>query len=74
MDMLLPKLNGYEATQRLKQNPDFFAVPIVALTAYSMKGDEERIMQVGCDGYIAKPIDPETFIHRMETFLRRDLG
>ena len=69
MDMLLPKMNGYEATRRIKARPESQGVPIVALTAYSMKGDRERILASGSDGYISKPIDPETFVSEMEQYL-----
>jgi two-component system cell cycle response regulator DivK len=70
MDMLLPKMNGYEATRQIKARPDTNSVPIVALTAYSMKGDREKILESGCDGYISKPIDPETFVSEMEAYFR----
>ena len=68
MDMLLPKMNGYEATRRIKAmaSEGDRRVPIIALTAYSMKGDREKILEAGCDGYISKPIDPETFVAEME--------
>jgi two-component system, cell cycle response regulator DivK len=69
MDILLPKLNGYEATKCIKELPGVVGVPVIAITAYSMKGDRERILAAGCDGYIAKPIDPETFVEEMERFL-----
>jgi two-component system cell cycle response regulator DivK len=69
MDMLLPKMNGYEATRRIRAREETKDVPIVALTAYSMKGDREKILESGCDGYISKPIDPETFVAEMEEFL-----
>jgi len=68
MDMLLPKMNGYEATRRIKARPEAKQIPIVALTAYSMKGDREKILESGCDGYISKPIDPETFVAEMEGY------
>lgn len=70
MDMLLPKMNGYEATRRIKAMGTEGArrVPIIALTAYSMKGDREKILEAGCDGYISKPIDPETFVAEMEEY------
>jgi len=70
MDMLLPKMNGYEATRRIKARPETKDVPIVALTAYSMKGDREKILESGCDGYISKPIDPETFVSEMEEYFK----
>jgi two-component system, cell cycle response regulator DivK len=69
MDMLLPKMNGYEATRSIKAMEGGASIPVIALTAYSMKGDRERILEAGCDGYIAKPIDPETFVAEMEEYL-----
>jgi two-component system, cell cycle response regulator DivK len=69
MDMLLPKMNGYEATRAIKAMDGGAEIPVIALTAYSMKGDRERILEAGCDGYIAKPIDPETFVSEMEEYL-----
>lgn len=68
MDMLLPRMDGYEATRILKSDPAP-AMPIVALTAYSMKGDREAILRAGCDGYISKPIDPEVFVGQVEAYL-----
>lgn len=70
MDMLLPKMNGYEATRRIKSQSEYKDIPIVALTAYSMKGDREKILESGSDGYISKPIDPETFVSEMQEYLR----
>lgn len=69
MDMLLPKMSGYDATRAIKADPDTADVTVIALTAYSMKGDRERILEAGCDGYISKPIDPETFVSQMEEFM-----
>ena len=56
MDIQLPGMDGLEATMRLKQDDATRAIPVIALTALAMKGDEERIRAAGCDGYIAKPI------------------
>jgi two-component system cell cycle response regulator DivK len=56
MDIQLPGMDGLEATAHLKQNPATRAIPVIALTALAMKGDEERIRAAGCDGYIAKPM------------------
>lgn len=69
MDMLLPKMSGYDATRAIKADPDTAELTVIALTAYSMKGDRERILEAGCDGYISKPIDPETFVSQMEKFM-----
>ncbi len=61
MDIQLPGMDGLELTRRLKAAPDTKAIQIVALTAYAMKGDEEKITAAGCDGYIPKPIDVQAF-------------
>ena len=58
---------------RLKADPDRRAVPLVAVTALAMVGDRDRILAAGFDGYIAKPIDPETFVRQVEAFLRPEL-
>ena len=55
IDIQLPKVDGFEVTRRLRQMPAFSSIPIVALTAHAMKGDEERIIGAGCDDYLAKP-------------------
>ncbi|HIE29287.1 TPA: response regulator [Candidatus Poribacteria bacterium] len=59
MDIQLPKMNGLELTQKIKENPDTKDIPIIALTAYAMKGDKEKFLNSGCDGYIGKPIDTQ---------------
>jgi CheY-like chemotaxis protein len=60
MDIQLPGIDGLELTRRLKSDPQRRAIKIVALTAYAMKGDEEKARAAGCDGYVTKPIDPDT--------------
>jgi CheY-like chemotaxis protein len=57
MDIQLPGMDGLELTRRLKADPQTRDIVIVALTAYAMKGDEERAREAGCDGYVSKPID-----------------
>jgi two-component system, cell cycle response regulator DivK len=57
MDLQLPGLDGLEVTRRLKSDPRTREILVVALTAYAMKGDEEKALQAGCDGYVPKPID-----------------
>lgn len=57
MDIQLPAMDGLELTRRLKTDPRMEGVLIVAMTAYAMKGDQERVLAAGCDGYIGKPID-----------------
>jgi two-component system cell cycle response regulator DivK len=60
MDIQLPGIDGLELTRRLKSDPATRDITILGLTAYAMKGDEEKILAAGCDGYIAKPIDTRT--------------
>ena len=69
MDIQLPKISGLEAAKRIKKYPSLTSVPIIAVTAFAMKGDEERILQGGCDGYIAKPISAPQFMEIVERFL-----
>jgi len=60
MDLQLPGIDGLELTRRLKADPRRKHIAILALTAYAMKGDDEKAFAAGCDGYVTKPIDPET--------------
>ena len=62
MDIQLPGMDGLEATAQLKGDAATQAIPVIALTALAMKGDEERILADGCDGYIAKPLDYKDFL------------
>jgi CheY-like chemotaxis protein len=70
MDIQLPGTDGLELTRRLKQDPATRDVPVVALTAYAMKGDDERALRAGCDGYIAKPIDSRSLPELIRRFLK----
>jgi len=56
MDIQLPEISGLEVTRRLRQMPTFSHTPIIALTAYAMRGDRERVIEAGCDAYLSKPI------------------
>jgi CheY-like chemotaxis protein len=69
MDVQLPGMDGLAVTKALKENPKTRHIPIVALTAYAMKGDEERMLSHGCAGYIAKPIDTREFPKAVERFI-----
>jgi CheY-like chemotaxis protein len=69
MDIQLPRIDGIEVTRRLRQGFDH--VPIIALTAYAMKGDRERILEAGCDAYLAKPIDTRILPQMVEEILSR---
>ena len=57
MDIQLPRMDGVEVTARLRQMPEFQTIPIIAVTAYAMKGDEEKFAKAGCDAYLSKPIN-----------------
>ena len=61
MDVSLPGMDGLEATRTLKRDPDTLQIPVVALTAHAMRGDEEKARAAGCSGYITKPIDTRKF-------------
>src|SRR5688572_32472410 len=71
MDIELPGLDGLEATRRLKADANTRAIPVVALTAYAMKGDEERARAAGCDGYLAKSIDTKSLPLRVAEYVAR---
>ncbi len=73
MDINMPEVDGYTLTARIKAMPQFANLPIVAVTANVMRGDRERSLQAGCDGYIQKPIDIDTLSQQIERFLRRPI-
>jgi two-component system cell cycle response regulator DivK len=72
MDINLPEIDGYEVTARLKQLPNMVGVPIIAVTANVMKGDREKTLAAGCDGYIQKPIDIDLLPSQIESFLKKE--
>jgi two-component system cell cycle response regulator DivK len=69
MDIQLPEISGLEVTKWLKDDPDLKAIPVVAITAFAMKGDEERIREGGCEAYLSKPISVGKFIETIRHFL-----
>ncbi|ORE99164.1 response regulator [Aurantimonas sp. 22II-16-19i] len=69
MDIQLPEISGLDVTRQLKADPELFKIPIVAVTAFAMKGDEERIRQGGCEAYISKPISVNRFMEVIRSFL-----
>jgi two-component system cell cycle response regulator DivK len=71
MDIQLPRMDGLEATVLLKRDDATRAIPVIALTALAMKGDEERIRAAGCDGYIAKPMRYQEFLATIASQLDR---
>src|SRR3989442_5666668 len=73
MDLQMPKLNGFEAASQLKAHPALKGIPLVAVTAFAMVGDRDRILAQGFDGYIPKPITPETFVDQVQMFIPSNL-
>jgi two-component system, cell cycle response regulator DivK len=74
MDRSLPKIDGLEVTRRLKRDEEFKRVPIVAVTAHAMRGDREKALEAGCDGYIAKPVNVRTLPGQIKSFLEGPSG
>ena len=72
MDIQLPGMDGLEATAVLKRNPATASIPVIALTALAMKGDEERIRAAGCDGYVAKPLAYKEFLATVAAQLSKE--
>jgi CheY-like chemotaxis protein len=72
LDLQLPDMDGLELTRILRADPQLADLPIVAVTAYAMKGDEERAREAGVDGYVTKPIAKDYFRQLVGTFLRGD--
>ena len=69
MDIQLPEISGLEVTKWLKEDDDLHVIPVIAVTAFAMKGDEERIRQGGCEAYISKPISVPRFIETIKSYL-----
>ena len=72
MDIQLPGMDGLSATKIIKEDPSVKDIPIVALTSYAMQGDEEKALEAGCTGYIAKPIDTRKFLKTISQYLNDD--
>src|SRR6202142_3840525 len=68
MDIQLPEVSGLEVTKWIKEDDELKSIPVVAVTAFAMKGDEERIREGGCEGYIAKPISVANFLQTVARF------
>jgi two-component system cell cycle response regulator DivK len=69
MDIQMPVMDGLEATRILKADGRTRGIPIIALTSYAMKGDHERALGAGCDGYLAKPVDTRNFLKEISAYL-----
>ena len=68
-DLQMPVMNGYEVVRELKNDASLALIPVIAVTALSMPGDRDQVMCAGFQGYVTKPIDPETFVQTIEAFL-----
>ena len=68
MDIQLPGLDGYEATRRIKADPELAAIPIVVVTSYALSGDEQKAKAAGCDAYVAKPFSPRQLLATIRAF------
>jgi len=71
MDINMPDMDGYTLTAKIKTTPGFERIPILALTANVMRGDKEKTLEAGCDGYIQKPLDIDQLLKEIERFLPR---
>lgn len=69
MDISIPKIDGWEATVRLKGEDETSAIPIIALTAHALEEDRAKAMRAGCDGYLAKPVEPRRVVQEVEKFI-----
>ncbi|MGI9075980.1 MAG: response regulator [Gemmatimonadaceae bacterium] len=69
MDISIPVIDGWEATQVLKRDPATRSIPIIALTAHALAADREKAFEVGCDSYLAKPCEPKTVVSEVRKFI-----
>jgi two-component system cell cycle response regulator DivK len=69
MDIQLPEVSGLEVTKWIKEDDELRAIPVIAVTAFAMKGDEERIRQGGCEAYLSKPISVTKFLETVRTYI-----
>ena len=69
IDMQLPGIDGYEATRRIRANPEFARIPIIAVTSYALSGDEAKAQAAGCDDYVTKPFSPVALLEKIRGYL-----
>lgn len=69
MDIQLPGLDGYEATRRIKANPELRGIPIIVVTSYALSGDDQKAMAAGADGYVSKPFSPRALLAKVREFV-----
>ena len=72
LDIQLPEMDGYAVAAELKRHDDLAGIPIIAVTSYAMVGDRDHILAAGANGYIEKPINPDTFVEEISQFVGRD--
>jgi len=72
MDISMPDIDGYALTAKIRAIPEFAKTPIIAMTANVMRGDRERSLEAGCDGYIQKPIDIDTLTQQVERYIKKE--
>ena len=70
MDIQLPDFDGYEATRRIKANPNLSAIPIIAVTSYALSGDDVKAFEAGCDAYVTKPFSPRELLAKIREYLK----
>ena len=73
MDIQLPTMDGYEVTRRLKAQEETKHIPIIAVTSFAMRGEEDRAREAGCDAYVSKPIDIRKLVETVQTFLPKSV-
>jgi two-component system cell cycle response regulator DivK len=69
MDIHLPIMDGYEATRRIRANPDMTTIPIIAVTSYALAGDEAKALAAGCNAYVTKPFSPRALLAKVREYL-----
>jgi two-component system cell cycle response regulator DivK len=69
MDIQLPVLDGYEATRRIKADPELRAIPIIVITSYALSGDESKARAAGCDAYVTKPFSPRAVLAKIREYV-----
>jgi two-component system cell cycle response regulator DivK len=69
MDIQLPDIDGYEATRRIKANPELSAIPIIVVTSYALSVDDVKAFEAGCDAYVSKPFSPRALLKKIREFL-----
>jgi CheY-like chemotaxis protein len=71
LDIGMPGMDGFAVVRRIRENPRLAQLPVVAVTAYAMRGDQERILSAGFDGYLSKPINPSSLVRELDRLLNR---